>query len=54
MNIFLEHIFIKKISFQRWPKIYLDHDLNVFKSRIQIRSKIVRIRNTAHRVYSVQ
>jgi hypothetical protein len=37
----------KKFPGETWPKIYLgqDPDLDVFKSRIRIRSKIVRIHN---------
>jgi hypothetical protein len=38
----------KKIPEENWPKIYLSQDPEPdgFESRIQIRSKIVRIRNT--------
>jgi hypothetical protein len=50
MNIFLEHIFIKKIDrqFIFFQDPDPDPDPDVFKSwiRIRILSKIVRIRNT--------
>jgi hypothetical protein len=59
MNIqyFLEHIFILKIS----GKIYVDQDPDpepepdpdVFERRIRIRSKIVRIRNTAYSITGI-
>jgi hypothetical protein len=40
----------KKILEKSWPKIYLgqDPDPDVFESRIRIRSKVVRIRNTGY------
>jgi hypothetical protein len=53
MNILFEayryRISAKKVLEEPWSKIYLDHDPDpdVFKSLIRIRSKIVRIRNTA-------
>jgi hypothetical protein len=59
MNILIRaYIAQKKFSEETCPKIYLsqdpelDTDSDVFKSRIwiQIRSKIVRIRNTANRL----
>jgi hypothetical protein len=45
-HCFLEHIFNKKMSEKSWAKTYLGQDPDVFVSRILIRSKIVRIRNT--------
>jgi hypothetical protein len=51
----------KNISEKNWPKIYLgqdpdpdpEPDPDFFESRIRIRTKIVRIRNTAQKVWTV-
>jgi hypothetical protein len=41
----------KKFPEETWTTIYLGQDSDVFKSRIQIRSKTVQIRNTASKSY---
>jgi hypothetical protein len=47
MNILFRAYFSqKKFPGETWSKIYLGQDPDVFESRIRIRSKIVRIRNT--------
>jgi hypothetical protein len=49
--LFSAYFHEKKFLKKTWPKIYYgqdpDPDPDVFDSRIQIRSKIVRIHNTA-------
>jgi hypothetical protein len=51
MNILFKSIFSsKKFPAESWPKIYLGQDLNVFKRRIRIQSKIVQIRNTEKQI----
>jgi hypothetical protein len=42
-GILFRAYFHKKITQETWPKIYLGPDPHVYKSLIQIRSKIVRI-----------
>jgi hypothetical protein len=54
MNILLRAYFRQKFP-ETWPKICLgqDPDLDVFEIRIRIRSKNIRIRNTANRYCTV-
>jgi hypothetical protein len=53
---FLDNISCKNVHEKSWPNIYLgqdpEPDRDVFKSRIRIRSKLVRIRNTGFKYRS--